>query len=57
MQTPFIPLVVEDEAMELATTACPVCGGDGFLISDDDAEIQCEACDGIGYEQLEEPSP
>jgi hypothetical protein len=55
MQPPYIPLVVEDAAMELTATACPVCGGDGFLVSDDDAEIQCEACSGTGQIQAEEP--
>jgi DnaJ-class molecular chaperone len=56
MQTPFIPLVVEDEAMALTVTECPICGGDGFLVNDDEAEIQCESCDGTGYVQPEEPA-
>lgn len=34
--------------VELLADACPVCGGDGFLIADDDAELQCEACEGTG---------
>jgi DnaJ-class molecular chaperone len=56
MQTPFIPQVVEDEAMDL-TTLCPVCGGDGFLVNDDEAEIQCDACDGTGHVQMGEQEP
>ncbi len=34
-----------------AARACPICGGDGFLIGDDDAEVQCDACDGSGQVQ------
>jgi DnaJ-class molecular chaperone len=54
MHTPYIPPVVEDAATELTATACPVCGGDGFLVNDDDTESQCEACAGTGQVQPEE---
>lgn len=36
---------------EATANPCPVCGGDGFLVCDDDAELQCEVCDGSGQVQ------
>jgi DnaJ-class molecular chaperone len=38
----------------VAARDCPVCGGDGFLIGDDDAEVQCDACDGSGQVQSDD---
>jgi DnaJ-class molecular chaperone len=45
------PSAMDDAALATAKDVCPVCGGDGFLISDDDAEQQCDACDGTGQKQ------
>lgn len=52
-------LTNEDEIMAMPARAtderqpssrdCPICGGDGFLIGDDDAEVQCDTCDGSGH--------
>jgi DnaJ-class molecular chaperone len=45
------PSAIDDAAGATAGDVCPVCGGDGFFIGDDDAEIQCETCDGTGQMQ------
>jgi DnaJ-class molecular chaperone len=36
------------DEQEPSSRDCPICGGDGFLIGDDDAEVQCDTCDGSG---------
>ena len=37
----------------IATTDCPVCGGDGFIECDDGSELQCDRCNGTGRVLIE----
>jgi hypothetical protein len=49
METPGATVERHGSEIAAAVRDCPICGGDGFQIGDDDAEVQCEACDGSGH--------
>jgi hypothetical protein len=39
------------DARRRSTRECPICGGDGFLVGDDEAEVLCDTRDGSGQVQ------
>jgi hypothetical protein len=64
LQRPVAPQFVPGEQVSHPVTRprkdglrdCPICGGDGYLVGDDDAEVCCDTCEGTGQVAGSDPA-